>query len=84
MKYYKIIGTYPNVEKLNELISDTIYIEHLKENSPALLVYVDENLEPSFNKCMRTSTVQQIKKVDDFIIITTRNSIYTLQELVLG
>lgn len=83
MKYYKIIGIRPNSDKMERLISDTIFIEHLKEGTVALLVYVDEELEPSYGKCMRTSTVQEINQFDEIIEITTLNSVYVLRELAI-
>lgn len=84
MKYYKIISIYPENDRMERLISDTVYIELLKEGYPAMLVYLDEELSPSYGKMMRTSIVQRIYKTYGVIEITTLNNTYTLHELALG
>lgn len=83
MKYYKIVGIHPEKDRMERLVSDTIYIEYLKEGNVALLVYVDEELEPSYGKCMRTSTVQEVRESGGIIEIVTMNNTYTLRELAL-
>lgn len=81
MKHYKIIGIHPHSDRMERLISDTVFIELLEVNCQALLVYVDDKLEPSYGKAMKTSTVQSINESGGIIEIVTMNNTYTLREL---
>ena len=83
MKYYKIISIEPESDRMDRLISGVVYIENLKLNTQAYLVYVDDELEPSYGKCMRTSTVQSFSKKNGLVTIHTLNNVYTLRELVI-
>jgi hypothetical protein len=66
---------------MDRLISDTVFIERLTLDESAILVYVDENLEPSYGKCTRTSTVKSFRKKEGIVTIQTLNNLYTLKEL---
>ena len=82
MKYYKIISIEPSSNRMKRLVSDMVYIEKLMVGLSALLVYVDENLEPSYGKMMRTSLVENFRVNDETLMIKTLNNVYTLRELV--
>jgi hypothetical protein len=81
MKYYKIISIEPESDRMDRLISGVVYIENLKLNTQAYLVYVDDELEPSYGKMMRTSRVVDIERKDGEIKFETLNNVYTLREL---
>ena len=83
MKYYKIISIEPESDRMDRLISDTVFIENLKLNTQAYLVYVDDELEPSYGKMMQTSRVVDIERNDGEIKFETLNNAYTLRELVI-
>ena len=86
-KIYKIKSIYPSMDRMKTLISDIVYIDTLKIGQSAILVYLDIDREPSFGKCMITSTVGAfyeqlcIKGFASEIIIQTINNTYRLEEL---
>jgi len=86
-KIYKIKSIYPSMDRMKTLISDIVYIDTLKIGQSAILVYLDTDGEPSFGKCMRTSTVGAFYEqlcTEEFtreITIQTMNNTYRLEEV---
>lgn len=71
-------GRYP--QRINSIVE--IYEEYVNVGHPFLMAYISDGLGNPKCGYLTTSRAVYVDRQDDLLIVTTRNSVYTLERVV--